>query len=262
MSSRSCSSRVARLQGGGEVGAGDREADADVTAVVVPEAGVDADVDRLARVGERPDPAADVDLLVAVEVDRVDRAHHPALRFLDVRRDRGLAERLGDQSLEDLVSRFHPLPPLRDDRELEAAGVLVELANQRVHAGRVEGRTVEAVERGEDADVGRVAAERSAADLGELLDVVGADVPRAGLERHDVAQLGRRHLLGHHAHQRPVAVRDRRDRRDTRPPPPRRPAPAPRRRRAPEAARPRRRPPPVRAQPSAGAARVVRAAHR
>ena len=57
--------------------------------------------------------------------------------------------------------------------------MLVELADQRVHAGGGEGRAVGAVERGEDADVGRVAAECAAADLRELLDVVGADVPRA-----------------------------------------------------------------------------------
>jgi hypothetical protein len=27
--------------------------------------------------------------------------------------DRGLAERLGNQTLEDLVDEFHPAPPLR-----------------------------------------------------------------------------------------------------------------------------------------------------
>ena len=127
---------VARQQRGGEVGAGDREADADVAPAVVAEARVDADVDRLARVGERPDPPADVDLLVAVEVDRVDGADHPALGLLDVRGDRGLAQRLGDDALEELVARLHPGPPLGDDRELEAARVLVELADQRVHARR------------------------------------------------------------------------------------------------------------------------------
>ena len=117
----------------------------------------------------------------------------------------------GDQQLEELVSGLHPAPPLGDDREPEAAGVLVELADQRVHPARVEGRPVQAVERGEDPDVGRVAAEGAAADLRELLDVVGADVPRARLEGHDVAQLRRRHLLGHHPDQRPPAIGDRRD---------------------------------------------------
>ena len=48
-------------------------------------------------------------------------------------------------------------------------------------------------------------------DLRELLDVVGADVPRARLEGHDVAQLRGRHLLGHHSDQRPAAIGDRRD---------------------------------------------------
>src|SRR3954447_3015307 len=63
-------SGVARQQRGGEVGAGDREADAHVAAILVPEARVDPDVDRLAGVCERPDPAADVDLLLAAEGDR------------------------------------------------------------------------------------------------------------------------------------------------------------------------------------------------
>ena len=81
-----------------------------------------------------------------------------------------------------------------------------------MHAGRVEGRALEAVERREDPDVGRVAPVRPAADTGELLDVVGADVPRPRLERHDVAQLGGRDLLGHHAHERSLAVREGRDR--------------------------------------------------
>ena len=136
---------------------------------------------------------------------------HPALGLLDVGRDRGLAERLGDDALEELVARLHPAPPLGDDRELEAAGVLVELADQRVHAAGVEGRAAQAVERGEDPDVGRVAAEGAAAHLGELLDVVGADVARARLEGHDVAQIRRRDLLGHHPDERAVAVGDRRD---------------------------------------------------
>ena len=118
----------------------------------------------------------------------------------------GLAERLGHDALEERVDRLHPRAPLGDDRELEAARVLVELADQRVHARRVERRAVERVERGEDADVGRVADERPAADLGELLDVVGADVARARLERDDVEQLLGRDLLGHDPHQRALAV--------------------------------------------------------
>ena len=74
-------------------------------------------------------------------------------------------ERLGDHALEELVAGLHPGPPLGDDREPEAAGVLVELADQRVHAAGVEGRALQAVERGEDPDVGRVAAEGAAADF-------------------------------------------------------------------------------------------------
>jgi hypothetical protein len=125
---------------------------------------------------------------------------------------RGLAERLGGDSLEDRVHRLHPLAPLGDDRELEAARVLVELADQRVHPGRVEGLPIEGVQRGEDPDIGGVATEGAAADLRELLDVVGADVSRPRLEGHDVAQLRSGHLLGHHADEGSSAVRERGDR--------------------------------------------------
>ena len=82
------------------------EADADIAAVVVPEARVDADVDRLARVREGPDPAADVDLLVAVEGDGVDGADHAALGLFDVGRDRRLAERLRDHGLKSSYPGF------------------------------------------------------------------------------------------------------------------------------------------------------------
>jgi hypothetical protein len=135
----------------------------------------------------------------------------PRWGLLDVGRNRGLPERLCDQQLEDLVSGLHPAPPLGNDRELETAGVLVELADQRVDPAGVEGRPVQAVERGENSDVGWIAAEGAAADLRELLDVVGADVPRARLEGHDISQLRRRYLLGHHANQGPVTVGDRGD---------------------------------------------------
>src|SRR4051794_15211022 len=77
-------------EGGCEVGVGDRETDAHIAAVLVPEARVDADVDGLARVRERPDPATDVDLLAAFQGDRVDRADHPPLGLLDVGRNGGL----------------------------------------------------------------------------------------------------------------------------------------------------------------------------
>ena len=86
-----------------------------------------------------------------------------------------MAERLRDHELEELVPGFHPAPPLGDDREPEAAGVLVELADQRVHPARVEARPSQVVERGEDSDIGRIAAKGAAADLGQLLDVVGAE---------------------------------------------------------------------------------------
>jgi hypothetical protein len=50
-----------------------------------------------------------------------------------------------------------------------------------------------------------------AAHVSELLDVIGAHVPRARLERHHVTQLRSGHLLCHHPNQRPVAIEDRRD---------------------------------------------------
>ena len=193
-------------EGGREVGARDGEADADVAAPLVPEARVDADVDRLARVREGPDPGPDVDLLAPVQRDRVDRADHPPLGLLDVGRNRCLPERLRDHQLEELVAGLHPAPPLGNDRELEPAGVLVELADQRVHPARVEARPVQAVERGEDSHVGRIAPKGAAPDLRELLDVVGAYVPRARLEGHHVAQLRGWDLLGHHADRRPNVI--------------------------------------------------------
>ena len=49
--------------------------------------------------------------------------------------------------------------------------------DQRVDASGVEGWPVEAVERGEDPDVGRIAPKRPAAHVRELLDVIGAHVP-------------------------------------------------------------------------------------
>ena len=80
-----------------------------------------------------------------------------------------------------------------------------------MHPARVEGRPLQTVERGEDADVGRVAAKGAAVGLRQLLDVVAADVPRACLEGHDVAQFRRRNLFCHHPDQLPPAVGDRCD---------------------------------------------------
>ena len=80
-----------------------------------------------------------------------------------------------------------------------------------MHAPGVERRAAQAVEGGEDPDVGRVAPEGAAPHLGELLDVVGTDVARARLEGHDVGQVGGGNLLGHDPDERAVAVDDRRD---------------------------------------------------
>lgn len=52
--------------------------------VFVVEVCVDADVDWFVGVGERADPVVDVDLVVVVEVDRVDCGDHFVLCFFDV----------------------------------------------------------------------------------------------------------------------------------------------------------------------------------
>ena len=63
------------------------------------------------------------------------------------------------------VAGAHPQPPLRHDVEGEPGGVLVELADQRVDSGRVEGRPGQFVQRGHDADVGHVGRVRAAQHL-------------------------------------------------------------------------------------------------
>ena len=95
-------------QRGGEAGLRQREADADVPAAVVPVGRVDADVDRLVGVGERPDPAADRDAVVVGRRDRVDPAADAALRLALVHRHVGLAERPGDQRAVEQVARAAP----------------------------------------------------------------------------------------------------------------------------------------------------------
>src|SRR5829696_8650690 len=67
----------ARLERGGETGLREREADADVPASVVAVGGVDPDVDRFVVVGERSDPPANSDDVIAVERDGVDAAADP-----------------------------------------------------------------------------------------------------------------------------------------------------------------------------------------
>ena len=67
----------ARLKGGGEAGLREREADADLSASVVPVGGVDPDVDRFVVVGEGSDPPADGYDVIAVQSDRVDAAADP-----------------------------------------------------------------------------------------------------------------------------------------------------------------------------------------
>src|SRR6185436_6283154 len=87
----------ARLQRGGEAALGNREADADVSAPVVPVGGVDADVDGLVRVAERTDPAADGEGGLVGHGDGVDAAADPPLGLPLVHRDVRLAEGAGYQ---------------------------------------------------------------------------------------------------------------------------------------------------------------------
>ena len=63
------------------------------------------------------------------------------------------------------VAGPHPPAPLRDDVESEPGRVLVELADPRVDDAGVELRSGQLVERGDDADVGRVGEIRAAEDF-------------------------------------------------------------------------------------------------
>src|SRR5205814_5989471 len=63
----------------GEAGLRQREADADVPAAAVPVGGVDADVDWLVGIGERPDPAPDRHDVGVTRRDGVDPAADAAV---------------------------------------------------------------------------------------------------------------------------------------------------------------------------------------
>ena len=186
-----------RQQRRGEAGLRHGEAHADVAAAAVPVGGVDADVDRLIGVGERPDPAADRRAPVpgAGQRDRVDPAADAPLGLALVHRHVGLPQRAGDQGPVEQVTRPHPQPPLRDDVEGEPGGVLVELADQRVGARRVEVRAGQVVHRGDDAHIRRVGGITSAEFPGQFADVAGADVPGPGFAGHDERHVLRRDPL-------------------------------------------------------------------
>jgi len=92
-----------------------------------------------------------------------------------------LPQRARDHRPVEQVARTHPQPPLRNDVESEPGGVLVELADPRVDARRIELRAGQLVHRGHDADVGRAGDVAAAEHLGQLADVTSADVPGPGL---------------------------------------------------------------------------------
>ncbi|HEX3192799.1 MAG TPA: hypothetical protein VHS30_23765 [Streptosporangiaceae bacterium] len=77
--------------------------------------------------------------------------------------------------------------------------MLVELADQRVHSGRVEGRPGQFVQRGHDANVGHLGRVRAAQHLCQRPDVVGADVPGLAGQRHHEREVLGLHPLGEQA---------------------------------------------------------------
>ena len=202
-----------RQQRGGETGLRQREADADVAPPLVPVGGVDADVDGLAGVGARAYPAADRHRFFGSGVaagDGVDPAAHPVLRLPLAHRHAGLTERPGQQRPVQQVTGTDPQPPLRHDVEGEPRGVLVELPDQRVGAGRVEGRPGQFVQRGDDADVRHVGCVGTAELLGQGTDVVGADVPGLAGQRHHERDVLGLDPLGEQAHLRVAEQQGRR----------------------------------------------------
>jgi len=193
-----------RQQRGGEAGLRQREADADVAAPLVPVGGVDAHVDGFTGVGTGTDPAAHRHGLAGAgrsvpAGDGVDPAAHPVLRLPLAHRHVGLAQRPGQQRPVQQVAGAHPQPPLRHDVEREPGGVLVELADQRVGPGRVEGGPGQLVQRGHDADVRHVGRVRAAQDLRQGPDVVRADVPGLAGQRHHERDVLGLHPLGEQA---------------------------------------------------------------
>jgi len=193
-----------RQQRGGEAGLRQREADADVAAPLVPVGGVDAHVDGFTGVGTGTDPAAHRHGLAGAgrsvpAGDGVDPAAHPVLRLPLAHRHVGLAQRPGQQRPVQQVAGAHPQPPLRHDVEREPGGVLVELADQRVGPGRVEGGPGQLVQRGHDADVRHVGRVRAAQDLRQGPDVVRADVPGLAGQRHLERDVLGLHPLGEQA---------------------------------------------------------------
>ena len=78
--------------------------------------------------------------------------------------------------------------------------MLVELADPPVDGARVELRAGQLVQRGDDADVGRVSVVGAAEHLGQRPHVVRADVAGTGLQRHDEGQVLGSYPLGQQAH--------------------------------------------------------------
>src|SRR5215470_11540030 len=98
----------ARQQRSGEAGLRQREADAHIPATAVPVGGVDADIDRLAGVSERPDPAPDRHDTTAIRRNRVDPAADALLRFTLVHKHVRLPQGPGDDGAVQQIARPHP----------------------------------------------------------------------------------------------------------------------------------------------------------
>jgi hypothetical protein len=184
-----------RQQGGGETAVRHGKPDAHITTVGVPVGGVDADVDRLVGVGERPDPAANGDLLLPGQGDRVDPAADAPLGLTLVHRDIRLPERAGHQRSVQQVAGPHPEPPFRNDVEPEAGGVFVEFAHPGIDRCRVEVRAGQFVERRDDPGIRCVGQVTTAELLGQLPHVPGADVAGLRLPRHHERQILRRNAF-------------------------------------------------------------------
>src|SRR5690606_26808669 len=170
-------SPVGGMEGGGEGTGGKGETDTHVAGGVGAESGVDAHVQGFEGTGVGPDPGPEVGAAVAVDVDRVDPAHHAAPDLLYLEGGVGLTQRTGEHLSVCEVGQSHPRAPPRDDLEVETAGVLVELPDQGIDPGGIEARPRKTVDRIHDPDVGRVASEGAADLVGVTAQVVDAHVP-------------------------------------------------------------------------------------
>src|SRR6202042_233273 len=108
-----------RCERRGETGLGEREADADVAALLIAVCRVDTDIDGFVIVGERPDPAPHRHDVLAGSGDRVDAAADAALGLALVHRYARLAQRSCEQVAVQQVAGTYPQAPFGHDVERE-----------------------------------------------------------------------------------------------------------------------------------------------